>query len=47
MSGDCPRGRPAPTTENIRINFVTPIPAASVHSGMNAAGYPVSVEKAQ
>jgi RHS repeat-associated protein len=35
------------TTENIRINFATPIPAASVHSGMNAAGYPVSVEKAQ
>src|SRR5208283_691319 len=35
------------TTENIRINFVTPIPSASVHSGMNAAGYPVSVEKAQ
>ena len=35
------------TTENIRINFVTPIPAASVHSGTNAAGYPVRVEKAQ
>ncbi|HET6933107.1 MAG TPA: RHS repeat-associated core domain-containing protein [Candidatus Acidoferrum sp.] len=35
------------TTENIRINFVTPIPAASVHSGLKAAGYPVSVEKAQ
>ena len=33
------------TTENMRINFVSPIPAASVHSGMNAAGYPVSVEK--
>jgi hypothetical protein len=35
------------TTENIHFNFVTPIPAASLHSGMNAAGYPVSVEKAQ
>jgi len=33
------------TTENIGINFVTPIPATSVHSGLNAPGYPVSVEK--
>jgi len=35
------------TTENIRINFVTPVPAASLRSGMKAAGYPVSVEKSQ
>jgi RHS repeat-associated protein len=35
------------TTENISINFVTPIPAASIHSGLNAAGYPVEVEKAK
>jgi len=35
------------TTENISINFVTPIPASSIHSGLNAAGYPVEVEKAK
>jgi hypothetical protein len=30
-----------------RVNFVTPIPAALIHSGLNAAGYPVEVEKAK
>jgi hypothetical protein len=34
------------TRENISINFDTPIPAASIHSGMNASGYPVKVERA-
>jgi hypothetical protein len=35
------------TTENIRFNLSTPIPTASVHSGMQAPAYPVSIEKAQ
>jgi hypothetical protein len=35
------------TVENIRMQFVSPIPAASIHSGMGAVAYPMSVEKAK
>ena len=35
------------TVENIRMQFVSPIPAASIHSGMRATAYPTSVEKAK
>lgn len=35
------------TVENIRMQFVSPIPAASIHSGMGAVAYPTSVEKAK